>query len=64
MKGNLARKFCEKHQDSIICEPSGRTLKELREETVQRIIIVQDSKDLKKEIKALEKEKKKRGKEK
>jgi len=39
------RMFCEKYQDSIICEPSGRTYRQLKEDRVRKIVVIREDVD-------------------
>jgi hypothetical protein len=32
--------FIEKYKDSIICEPSGRTLSDVKNQTIQKVFII------------------------
>ena len=40
MKDNIAREFIKKNRDSIIAEPSGKTLDELEKTKIRKIRIL------------------------
>jgi hypothetical protein len=35
------REFLKKHEDNIVCEPSGRTYKEMKDDLRKRVIILE-----------------------